>query len=80
MSDRRVSFAFLSPVPFVPRRDFKPLPLSSEEIDRLWDIIGPTVHFNYRAGDFHSLQRSFVACFYQGLEHGVRMMEQRAAT
>lgn len=67
-AERRIPITFLPPVPAVPRADFTKLPIDRETRDHLWDIIGPTVHFNLR--DLSSLQDAFVACYYQGLENG----------
>lgn len=79
MSERRIPIMLLPPVPVVPRRDFTDLKIDAEMRDRMWDIIGPTVHFNLSKG-IDSLRDAFIAVYYQGIENGVSAMRARAET
>jgi hypothetical protein len=69
MSERRIPIMLLPPVPVVPRRDFTKLELDEDTRDHLWDIIGPTVHYNLGHG-LEGLRDAFVAVYWQGLENG----------
>lgn len=60
-------------VDVVPVGDFTRL--RSQDVDKLWSIIGPTVECNMQT---QPLWKVFCACYAQGLENGSEMAKAMA--